>query len=657
MRIMKRNVVALVVSTVSLLGAGMLIFAQAAAPAESLTIRDLRAELRVTSPQAAPLPFHVVLSNPTDTDYKNLRLSVWLNGRERPDASVPIPLLAARERLEVKFHLHIDQLGFQQIAARLESQGKPVEPDTTRYTAVEVRQRLPVLLIDGDNTARAGSDRFYMEAMFGTEKRRGLPGYQVEAASAGRLEEPGLDRYPSIYLCNVRELSDKAIQNLDAYVKEGGGVAFFLGDRIDPAFYNKKLFADGKGLFPAPLAERPSMEPTKAELEEREKLRLKEKAPEALLIREPRHPLFRDMDNPIFRVLFRYELNIDRHFPIVRTRWDPKGGQELASLPNTQSVDGYKDAINKLLERLPLEDPKYKTYAARLKEYRDYLRNLLDKKEPLHQVADWFDKLLFDAGDPKNKEKYPNLKEFWALQELAALKTDVERLRDAVRFGDPLLIEGRYGNGRVLVCTTTLGAKWNNLAAEPVFAVSLMCNLQNYLVGAPSWPTDLTAAERNALWKDLGAAPGTATGDRALATWLALPRHSLAYFKEQLKAPPAPPARLEETVGRLISELDSKEPEVRATAAAELRKLGMWAEPALRRALTRKPSAEQKKQLDELIQVLDRLEGLPAEQVRLARALDILSKFGTPEARQVLEQLAKATPETWVNERARAALQ
>src|SRR5436190_15499840 len=109
MVIMKRNAVALVVAAVSLL-AGMSSRAQEPAQAEPLTIRDLRAELRVTAPHAAPLLFHFVLSNPTDTDYKNLRLSVWLNGRERPDASVPVPILPARQRREVKFQLHIDKV-------------------------------------------------------------------------------------------------------------------------------------------------------------------------------------------------------------------------------------------------------------------------------------------------------------------------------------------------------------------------------------------------------------------------------------------------------------------------------------------------------------------------------------------------------------------
>src|SRR5256884_4600239 len=59
-----------------------------------------------------------------------------------------------------------------------------------------------------------------------------------------------------IYLLNVAELKEKALKNLEEYVKNGGSVAFFLGDKVRPEFYNKFLYKDGKGLFPAPLADR-----------------------------------------------------------------------------------------------------------------------------------------------------------------------------------------------------------------------------------------------------------------------------------------------------------------------------------------------------------------------------------------------------------------
>ena len=51
----------------------------------------------------------------------------------------------------------------------------------------------------------------------------------------------------------------------------------------------------------------------------------------------------------------------------------------------------------------------------------------------------------------------------------------------AVKFGDPLLIEGRFGKGRVMVCTTTLGRKWNNFGAKGEFNYNFHVALQEYL--------------------------------------------------------------------------------------------------------------------------------------------------------------------------------
>ena len=55
-------------------------------------------------------------------------------------------------------------------------------------------------------------------------------------------------------MANVDRLDQSAIDALEQYVRDGGGVAFFLGERSDSRFINDALYRDGKGLFPLPLA-------------------------------------------------------------------------------------------------------------------------------------------------------------------------------------------------------------------------------------------------------------------------------------------------------------------------------------------------------------------------------------------------------------------
>ncbi|MBY0523357.1 MAG: BatA domain-containing protein [Gemmataceae bacterium] len=449
---------------------------------ENLAIVSLQPESRVVGQDMPPTIFKVTVANYSPSDVKNVQVKVRLNGEDRAGSSVPIPVVPAGGQVDATFSLYLNDLGPNQISAYLDPEDSGLNVDNVRYTVVEVRKRVPVLLIDGDNTGREGGDRFFMEILFGTDQRKSnvASGYEVVTASLARLEEPDLDRFPSIYLCNIRELSDKALINLENYVRQGGNVAFFLGDRINAEFYNKKLYADGLGIFPAPLADRPSPEPTKEERDARLLQTLTDPQEQILVRKEhEKHSMLEEI-NREYRPFFMF-LNIERYHPVARTKWNPQPGKvkELVTLPNNKSVEDYSAAVQSLLSRLPT-DEKYKAYTPRLAEYRSYIRDLVAGKQPLYKLAEWLDKLLQDQGDPKQREKFPNLKEFWAQPEQLQLRTDLERMQQAVQYGDPFIIEGSYGKGRVVVVTSTLGRKWNNLSSLPVF-VKLQVELQRYL--------------------------------------------------------------------------------------------------------------------------------------------------------------------------------
>jgi hypothetical protein len=52
-------------------------------------------------------------------------------------------------------------------------------------------------------------------------------------------------------LCNIAQFSEVEVAALEAFLKQGGGVVVFDGDRVVPENYNRLLYADGKGLLPA----------------------------------------------------------------------------------------------------------------------------------------------------------------------------------------------------------------------------------------------------------------------------------------------------------------------------------------------------------------------------------------------------------------------
>jgi hypothetical protein len=108
-------------------------------------------------------------------------------------------------------------------------------------------------------------------------------------------------------------------------------------------------------------------------------------------------------------------------------------------------------------------------------------------------------------------------------------------------------------------------------------------------------------------------------------------------------------------VAKLLADLDSEDFETRDKAGKALKSLGKVAEPALRKAVEGNPSAEVKRQLEEMLTEIAR--GTPsAEMLRLGRTLETLEWIGTPEARQAIEAAAKEARGQWLREAAAAAL-
>jgi RNA polymerase sigma factor (sigma-70 family) len=164
----------------------------------------------------------------------------------------------------------------------------------------------------------------------------------------------------------------------------------------------------------------------------------------------------------------------------------------------------------------------------------------------------------------------------------------------------------------------------------------------------------LTAKELDALWADLASDDG-AKAYAAARLLRADPARSVPFLQERLKPKAEGPD--EKKLKQLIADLDAEEFDKRETATKDLEKLGQAAESALRAALAAGPSAEAKVRLERLLKLLGG-EGqtLTAEQQRDVRAVRALEQAGTPEAKKLLEALAKESAGWWVTQEAREAL-
>jgi hypothetical protein len=162
----------------------------------------------------------------------------------------------------------------------------------------------------------------------------------------------------------------------------------------------------------------------------------------------------------------------------------------------------------------------------------------------------------------------------------------------------------------------------------------------------------LRPSELENLWANLGHSDAGKAYE-ALSTLAASPGQTVPFLRKQLQ--PAA-GNDDQRIARLIGELDGETFTVREKARAELEKLGDLAEPALRTVLAKKPSLEVRVRAERL---LKRLEGntLSEESLQALRAIELLERIGTPEARQVLEHLAKGLEGARLTEEAQASLE
>jgi hypothetical protein len=167
-------------------------------------------------------------------------------------------------------------------------------------------------------------------------------------------------------------------------------------------------------------------------------------------------------------------------------------------------------------------------------------------------------------------------------------------------------------------------------------------------------PGPLSAAQLEALWADLGSDDARAA-HAAIDRLLGRPGQAFPLLKQRLSLEPPSTAFL---LQQWLAELDSPSFKVREAAVKHITKVGKFAEPALRRFLESGPSLESARRVELLLGMLTKREdGWDPAALRAARAVEVLERLGTAEARFLLAALARQTPESWASREARVVLE
>jgi hypothetical protein len=483
---------------------------------DNLGIVEFRPRARVAA-KFQPVEFELRVKNSGAAQAQDVQVRFLLQGRQNVIPSVSVPKVEPYQEATTVVTVPGFDIGdeeakdpvkrFKVVTAVLAgAEPGGIAADNVRHAVVEVRPRLSVLVIEGREQLRDSpkGDGFYLRRLF----QDAFGGIEWVDGTPADLDRRDLRPFSAVYLLNVPAVTESQRDKLETYVKGGGGVAFLLGPDVRPAAYRDQLYRNGAGLFPVPLPDEPSRPLTEEQQTARRLVFAKR-----VLTRDPavkQHPavagMFAGDQGPVGKdeaarkaaeiERFFFFANIDRYWPVKRFgKWrEDQSVRELFCLPNTQSVADFEGPVRDALDKMKAKanEPKFEKYRPVVDPLDRKIRETAGGSAPLASLATYLDRLLCDQindGDPSE----PVLREFWGQPELADVKGEVQRLRDAVKYGDPLYLVKEFGRGRVAVLTTDAGGAhatgpWTDLpvgAGAPAW-LAMMAELHKYLSGGPA---------------------------------------------------------------------------------------------------------------------------------------------------------------------------
>jgi hypothetical protein len=490
---------------------------------DNLTITDLRSEARVAA-EGVETEFSVTIQNFSSSDKKTF-LHVKVDGKEAFAGSRPIDRIPADGSVTEKFTLifakkkpspevrssdlpeererkrRLDQ-EYVRITAEIEAEETGLQADNVRDMVLEVRKRVPTLVVDGSgqDPDLDGGDLYHLKAAYQAARS-----YEIERCKIDDLDKINLELYPTVIFLDVAEIkSARTLQKVQEYVQHGGSLCYFLGDKVRPAFYNDTLFKKYNGLFPVLIGNKPfdPLDPTglmpPEEREEKRKERLVRDEQPKLLFRNPRHSVAETLYKN--RSALRY-LNFDRYYQALpRSQWDPEpasgvAAEEIVVLPNNHPIDDYKPRAQELARKaveqtkdLALAEPEaFERYQEPVDRFRQEITRALATPY-LFNLVKAIDALRHDHG-AENDPQRPDMEVLWAHPKMKGLAAQFDEFRTTIEYGDPLVVARSLGKGKVCAILTSAGTatKWNDWGGGSLSSWSyqvFVMDLQRYLISS-----------------------------------------------------------------------------------------------------------------------------------------------------------------------------
>jgi hypothetical protein len=228
--------------------------------APNATVKEVRLEGNRLA-AGLRIALEAVIANFSDEEVSDLLVQLRLNGQSRDQRLVR---LAPRSETKVAFQLELPPAGHHAGEVVLRREGLVGNP--THYFTLRVTEPLRVLVVDGDpKTSLVQSESFFLaRALNPTGEPRSSP-FLPTVILPEALASTALQGYQAVILCNVSSIPAEVARKLSDHVRRGGGLLFFLGDRVRAEEYNGALLDGAAALLPGRIGEKRTLSGERAE--------------------------------------------------------------------------------------------------------------------------------------------------------------------------------------------------------------------------------------------------------------------------------------------------------------------------------------------------------------------------------------------------------
>ncbi|MCG3179841.1 MAG: hypothetical protein BIFFINMI_02187 [Phycisphaerae bacterium] len=248
-----------------------------------------------------PVEFQVTVKVQGDAaDAPAPKVSLFVNGKEVESRALAIGK-TGRETL--LFTHKLNGPGESLVEARVS--GDRFEPDNRRLLLCSAPAARRVLIVDDSPGGKPGDRASFFVTVALNPVRPGEPDaspFSGKVIKPDELTPENMAGASAVVMAGVGGVDEALAKRLEAFVREGGAVWLFVGDRVKPDLYNKLLYRDGKGLLPARLGKIEHVTPE----QDREK-------PVRIKLRDVSHPAFSEFKEMLgrsdnIRVMAYFEL-------------------------------------------------------------------------------------------------------------------------------------------------------------------------------------------------------------------------------------------------------------------------------------------------------------------------------------------------------------